>query len=476
MSLSLLTDLYQLTMAYGYWKHGMHDQHAAFNLFFRKAPFDNKFAIVAGTARVIEFLSAFGFDQSDIDYLKTLQGNDGKQLFEDAFLEYLMGIKFACSVNAMEEGTIVFPHEPMITVCGPLAQCQLLETTLLNMMNFPTLIATKAYRICSAAQGPVLEFGLRRAQGIDGALTASRAAYIGGCAATSNVLAGKMYGIPVKGTHAHSWVMSFGTELEAFQRYADAMPNNSTLLVDTYDTIKGVCAAIEVGKLLRRQGSDLAGIRLDSGNLAELSKSARKILDAFGFKATKIVASNDLDEYEITKLKEQGARIDVWGVGTKLVTAYDQPALGGVYKLGAIRDKQGHWHGRIKKSDDSAKTSNPGLLQVYRFNDYLGNRLDVLTNTLSVPFYFDAGSSEYIQGTRCESNMPEFDYCQGINCFELLPCIFEQGNLVYSVPSLEDVRNKVKENIKGFDQIGYDKYPVILDSNLTKLKKELLNR
>ena len=471
MSLSLLTDLYQLTMAYGYWKHGMHDQHAAFNLFFRKAPFDNSFAIVAGTEKVIEFLSDFGFDQSDIDYLRTLQGTDNKQLFEDGFLDYLSTLKFTCSVNAAEEGTVVFPHEPMLTVCGPLAQCQLVETPLLNIMNFQTLIATKAYRVCAAAQGPVLEFGLRRAQGFDGALSASRAAYIGGCSATSNVLAGKMYGIPIKGTHAHSWVMSFDSEQKAFDKYAEVMPNNSTLLVDTYDTIKGVCAAVETGKLLRRQGSDLAGIRLDSGNLLELSKTARKILDAFGFQNTKIVVSNDLDEYEIQKLKNQNAPIDIWGVGTRLVTAYDQPALGGVYKLGAIRDVHGHWHGKLKKSNDPAKTSNPGLLQVYRFQKGL-YWLDVMTNTLQVPFSYDIGTCEYIQGSRYSRyEVPNFEYASKmLNCNILLAKIFDDGNMVYTVPTLNTIREKVQKEVKLFPP----EYPIILDTELTKLKKELL--
>jgi nicotinate phosphoribosyltransferase len=271
-------------------------------------------------------------------------------------------------IDAMPEGTVAFAQEPLIRVQGPLLQCQILETVLLNMINFQTLIATKAARICGATGGePVLEFGLRRAQGVDGGLTASRAAYLGGCAATSNVLAGKRYGIPVKGTHAHSWVMSFDDDRSAFDSYADAMPNNCVFLVDTYDTLEGVRNAVAVGQRLRERGHEMVGIRLDSGDLAYLSIEARKILNAGGFPEATIMASNDLDEHIIASLKAQGAPISVWGVGTKLVTAYDQPALGGVYKLGAMKDDQGEWRPKVKLSEQAAKTTIPGVLQVRRF-------------------------------------------------------------------------------------------------------------
>ena len=284
------------------------------------------------------------------------------------FLEYLQQLQFSCDVDAMPEGTVAFPHEPLVRVRGPILQCQLLESALLNVINFQTLVATKAARVCQAAQGDaVLEFGLRRAQGIDGALAASRAAFVGGCSATSNVLAGKLFGIPVKGTHAHSWIMSFDDELEAFRTYAEAMPNNCVFLVDTYDTLDGVRNAIEVGRWLREKGHKLLGIRLDSGDLAWLSIEARKLLDAGGFAEAAIVASNDLDENLIVSLKQQGAKIGVWGVGTKLVTAYDQPALGGVYKLGAVREAGHAWQYRLKLSEQTIKISNPGILQVRRF-------------------------------------------------------------------------------------------------------------
>ena len=275
----------------------------------------------------------------DTAYLAGLKGNDGRPLFEPAFLDYLCRLEPACDIDAVPEGTVVFPQEPLVRVRGPLLQAQLLETALLNIINFQTLVATKAARLVLAARGePVLEFGLRRAQGIDGALSASRAAYIGGCEATSNVLAGQLFDIPVRGTHAHSWVMCHDDELTAFREYARVMPNNCVFLVDTYDTLQGVRHAVTVGQELRRQGHELIGIRLDSGDLASLSIEARKILDEGGFPRAAIVASNDLDEQIIETLKQQGARISVWGVGTRLVTGYDDPALGGVYKLSAIRD------------------------------------------------------------------------------------------------------------------------------------------
>ncbi len=372
-SLALLTDLYQLTMASGYWKLGRSEEQAVFHLFFRKPPFAGGYAIAAGLGPAIEYLKSFRFDSSDIDYLATLNGNDDKALFDEGFLNYLRDLRLTCDVDAMPEGTLAFAQQPLLRVRGPILQCQLLETALLNIVNFQTLIATKAARIAGAAKGePVLEFGLRRAQGINGGLAASRAAYIGGCAATSNVLAGKEFGIPVKGTHAHSWVMSFDDESEAFNKYAEAMPNNCVFLVDTYDTLEGVSKAIEVGKRLRESGHEMVGIRLDSGDLAYLSIEARKLLDNGGFPNAAIVASNDLDENIIQSLKGQGAKISVWGVGTKLATAYDQPALGGVYKLGAIKNQDGDWIPKVKLSEQAVKTSIPGILQVRRFETNKG--------------------------------------------------------------------------------------------------------
>ena len=363
----LVTDLYQLTMAYGYWKSGKASQQAVFHLFFRRGPFGSGCAIAAGLEQVIQSVSEWKFSEEDLGYLNNLTSGSGAPLFEAAFLTYLSELSFSGTIDAIPEGTVVFPQEPLLRIEGSLIECQLLETMMLNLINFQTLIATKASRICLAAEGDgVLEFGLRRAQGPNGALIASRAAFIGGCSATSHVEAGKVWGIPLRGTHGHSWVMSFESEEEAFRTYAEAMPDNCILLVDTYDTIEGVKKAIKIGEEIRASGGKLAGIRLDSGDLAELSIASRKLLDEAGFAETRIVASNDLDEYRIKELKEQGARIDLWGVGTRLATASDDPALGGVYKLALIQESDGRWYPRMKVSSSPGKSSLPGRLQVIR--------------------------------------------------------------------------------------------------------------
>ena len=366
----LLTDLYQLTMGQAYWHQGKQDQEAVFHLFFRKAPFQETAAIAAGIEPALDYLNQLKFSPEDIKYLAQLEAPDKSLLFQKEYLDELQNLKWSLDVKAIPEGSLVLPNTPLLQVRGSILQCQLVETALLNIINFQTLIATQAALICEAAQGDsVLEFGLRRAQGPDGGLSASRAAYLGGCQATSNALAGQQYGIPVKGTHAHSWVMSFDDELEAFQAYAKAMPNNATLLVDTFDTIEGTKKAISVGKDLQKQGHQFGGIRLDSGDLTALSIAARALLDKAGFEEARIVASNDLDAPTIRKLKAAGAKIDTWGIGTKLVTAYEQPALGGVYKLGAIHNGQ-DWNYRIKLSNDVIKVSNPGCLNLVRHSDH----------------------------------------------------------------------------------------------------------
>lgn len=363
----LVTDLYQLTMAYGYWKSGKAAQQAVFHLFFRRGPFGAGCAIAAGLEQVIQSVTSFHFTEEDLSYLKGLSSASGAPLFEQEFLDYLAHLRFTGTIDAVPEGTVVFPQEPILRIEGNMIECQLLETMMLNLINFQTLIATKAARICLAAEGDgVLEFGLRRAQGPNGALLASRAAYIGGCHATSHVEAGKVWGIPVRGTHGHSWVMSFETEEEAFRTYAEAMPENCILLVDTYNTIEGVRTAIRVGKELEKKGGTFSGIRLDSGDLAQLSIKSRALLDAAGFTHTRIVASNDLDEYRIKELKANGARIDLWGVGTRLATAADDPALGGVYKLALVQNDAGKWQPRMKISSSPGKSSLPGRLQVIR--------------------------------------------------------------------------------------------------------------
>ncbi|MEL7376077.1 MAG: nicotinate phosphoribosyltransferase, partial [Bacteroidota bacterium] len=370
-----LTDFYQLTMAQGYFKQGLHKRKSIFNLFYRKPPFGGDFALFCGLPLVVDFLARLQFSVQDIQFLGRQKGADGKALFDERFLHYLQRLKFSGQVFAAGEGEVIYPHEPMLRIEANLLEAQLIETALLTMVNFSSLVATKAARIKTAA-GPnsqVLEFGLRRAQGIDGGLTASRAAYLGGCDGTSNVWAGRYYDIPLAGTHAHSWIMVFPEEIEAFRAYAESLPNNATLLVDTYDTIAGVKNAIAIGELLAEKGHKLLGIRLDSGDLEDLSKKARHMLDKAGFTDTKIVASNDLDEYAIGSLRAQGAPITVWGVGTRLASCYDQPALGGVYKLSAIEDEHGKWQPKVKRSEQAIKTSNPGRLQIRRYFDESGS-------------------------------------------------------------------------------------------------------
>src|SRR5437868_7726589 len=365
---ALTTDLYEVTMACGYWKAGVTNYEAAFHVTFRKNPFGGQFTIACGLATVIDFLRSFHFTETEVAYLASQRGNDGKPLFDSGFLDYLRDMQLTCDVDAIPEGTLVFPNEPLIRVVGPIIQCQLLETALLNIFNFQSLIATKAARVCLAAKGdPVIEFGLRRSQGVDGGLTAARAAYIGGCAGTSKLQSGQYFGIPVSGTQAHSWIMFFENELEAFKTYAEAMPNNCIFLVDTYDSIDGIRHAIEIGSELRKQGHEMIGVRLDSGDGVALSIKARRMLDKAGFANAKIVGSGNLDEYMITDLKQRGAKVDVWGVGTKLSTGQPDGALGGIYKLGAIRRPRGEWQYRIKLSEESAKASIPGSVQVRRF-------------------------------------------------------------------------------------------------------------
>jgi len=473
-SLALLTDLYQLTMAYGYWKLGRKDDQAVFHLTFRKHPFKGGYTIACGLENAVAFLKAFRFDADDIQYLAGLTGNDEKPLFERGFLDYLAAMELACDIDAVPEGTVVFPHEPLVRVKGPLLQCQLLETPLLNMINFQSLIATKAARICSAAQGePVLEFGLRRAQGVDGALGASRAAYVGGCGATSNVLAGRLYGIPVKGTHAHSWVMCFDDELESFDAYAAALPNNCIFLVDTYDTLEGVRNAIEVGRRLRARGHEMLGIRLDSGDLAYLSIEARKMLDDGGFPKAFIVASNDLDENIIASLKQQDARISVWAVGTRLVTAYDDPALGGVYKLSAIRRPGEDWRHKVKLSEQSIKTSTPGILQVRRFR-YDGQFMaDMIFDELKPPAAGEATIVDMKDPTR-RRIVPA-----GTHSEDLLTPIFRGGQCVYKGPALVDIRRHAQEQLTAFHNgvkrfLNPHEYPAGLEKGLHDLKTDLI--
>ena len=476
-SLALLTDLYQLTMAYAHWKTGSYRKEAVFHLYFRNNPFGGGFTVACGLARAKEFLSNFRFASEDLDYLRTLGGQDGNPLFDEGFLEYLRELRLECDIDAVDEGRIVFPSTPLVRVRGPIIAAQLVETPLLNIVNFETLIATKAARIAIAARGePVMEFGLRRAQGIDGALAASRAAYIGGCGATSNVLAGKLFGIPVRGTHSHSWVMAFSSEVESFERYAEASPGNCVFLVDTFHSLDGVAHAIEVGRKLKRAGYALGGIRLDSGDLAYLSIEARRMLDEAGFTDAAIVASNELDENIIGSLREQGARVSVWGVGTRLITGHDQSAMGCVYKLSAVRDPGGPWRARMKLSEQAAKVSNPGIQQVRRFSSGIEFAGDMI-------WHDDKESGEHpsflmidpLDMTRRRAFAPN-------QAFEdLLKPIFRKGELVSPPEPLESVRARVVEDLSKFHPgikrfVNPHIYPVGLEESLFKMRSDLMLR
>ncbi|WP_193212410.1 nicotinate phosphoribosyltransferase [Luteolibacter marinus] len=469
----LQTDLYQLTMAAAYWQAGKAEQESVFHLFFRRLPFKGGYAIAAGLGPALDWLEAFRFGTAELDYLASLRTPKDLPLFGGDFLAYLGDLKLSLDIDAMPEGTAVFAHEPMLRVQGPILHAQLVETALLNIVNFETLIATKAARVCHAAgDGPVIEFGYRRAQGPDGALSASRAAWIGGCQGTSNVLAGQRFGIPVKGTHAHSWVMSFDNEQEAFDRYAETMPDNSTLLVDTYDTLEGVDKAIATARKLRAQGHELSGIRLDSGDLAWLSQQARLKLDAAGFPDVKIVASNDLDEHLVESLRHQDAKIDIWGVGTNLVTAADQPALGGVYKLAALRRDDGSWQPRIKLSEQSAKSSIPGRLQVRRFcqeGEFIGDAIHDLDHPVDGPVTI-VDPADPIR----RKEIPA-----GSEFMELLKPVMKAGTRTGTAETLGVIRDRCQASLAGLHPgilrlSNPHAYPAGLEGGLHARREELL--
>ncbi|MET4105611.1 nicotinate phosphoribosyltransferase [Hymenobacter sp. UYP22] len=474
-SLSLLTDLYQVTMAYGYWQQGLQDREAVFHLYFRRAPFQGGYAVAAGLAYAVDYLQNLRFSEDDLAYLGSLKSSKGAAMFPPEFVQYLREMEFTCDVDAVAEGTVVFGNEPLIRVQGPLLQAQLVETALLTLVNFQTLIATKAARIREAAgTDTVLEFGLRRAQGPDGGLGASRAAYLGGADATSNVLAGQRFNIPVKGTHAHSWVMAFEDEETAFSAYAKAFPDDSVFLVDTYDTLEGVRHAIKVAREMRANGHELGGIRLDSGDLAYLSREARALLNEAGFENVRIVASNDLEENLITSLKQQGAKIDTWGIGTQLVTAYDQPALGGVYKLAALRkpDDSG-WDFTIKLSEQLAKTSIPGILQVRRYETDKGQpRADMLYNVAeALPEQLTL--IDPLDATRRRAVRPDAPYR------ELLEPIFRRGELVHQLPTLQESRARAHREVLSLDPsirrfLNPHTYPVGLEESLNTFRTQLI--
>lgn len=474
-SLALLTDLYQLTMAYGYWKRGMETKEAVFHLFFRKGPFGGNFAIAAGLEQAVAFIEAFRYEESDLAYLASLKGSAGSPLFEEGFIEYLRSFRFTCELDAVEEGTAVMPYEPIVRVQGPIIQAQLLESPLLNMINFQTLIATQAARICYAAKpDPVVEFGMRRAQGIDGALSASRAAFIGGCSSTSHLLAGKVFGIPVKGTQAHSWVMAFDDEEEAFRAFGEVMPENCVFLVDTYDSIEGTKRAIRVILEMKKRGQHALGVRLDSGDLTDLSVEIRKLLDAAGLQDVLIMASNELDEYLIADLKAQGSQVRVWGVGTHLVTAKGQPALDGVYKLSAVRNRGEEWEYKIKISEKMAKMTDPGILQVKRYYSEEGNRVDMIYDIEKPP----KGPPELVlvgdpaTHVQMDASWKERD---------LLIPIVREGRRVCALPTLEEIQARSLEEQARFPAamrrlFNPTPYPVGYEGGLFERKCALVKK
>lgn len=468
MQSPLFTDFYQLTMMSGYLEAGKDKQNSVFELFFRKIPQQGAFCLLSGLEPALEYLENLQFSDEELGYLASLK------MFNQAFLDQLKSFRFRGTVWAIPEGTVVMPHQPLMRIEASLPEAQLIESALLNMINFNTLIATKAARVVSAAgsESQVLEFGLRRAQGPDGAMSASRAAFVGGCVATSNSLAGMRYGIPVRGTQAHSWIMSFGDELESFRAYANRYPDSALLLVDTYDTLgSGVPNAIQVARELQERGHKLSGIRLDSGDLAQLSIAARQMLDEAGFPEVRIVASNDLDEYLVESLLAQGARIDTWGVGTQLVTSKQDPALGGVYKLVSIQEGE-QWRPCMKISSNPGKATSPGVKQIYRGSSdgqFVGDVLALASepapqpgSSIHDPLYVTPPQT--IEATHFEP---------------LLEKVMEKGRRTRSAPALTDIRQR------GLDQLSRLPvgclrlqnpaiYPNGLSDELFQLRQQLL--
>ena len=435
LNLTLLTDLYEITMMQGYFKSGKKD-FAVFDAFYRKNPCDGGYAICAGLEQVIDYIEHLHFDADDIAYLRSLK------IFDEDFLAYLSNFHFSGDIYAIPEGSVMFPREPMLKVVAPIMEAQLIETAVLNIINHQSLIATKAARVCYAAKGDgVMEFGLRRAQGPDSGTYGARAAVIGGCKGTSNVLAGQLFDVPVLGTHAHSWIMSFPDEYTAFQAYAKLYPNACTLLVDTYDTLKsGVPNAIHVFEEMRKAGtlSKNYGIRMDSGDLAYLSKKARLMLDEAGFPDAVIAASNDLDEYLIESLKQQGAAITSWGVGTNLITSKDNPSFGGVYKLAAIQDKKGNFIPKIKLSENIEKVTNPGNKTFYRIYDKASGKIRADLICLADEVFDESKDLKLFDPNAPwkKTRLPGGSYTMR----EMLIPVFKNGKAIYHSPSVMEIQ------------------------------------
>ena len=476
LNLTLLTDLYELTMMQGYFKT-RNREVVVFDAFYRNNPSDGGYAICAGLDQVIDYVKNLHFDQDDIAYLKSLG------IFDDDFLEYLSNFHFSGDIYAIPEGTVIFPREPLVKVVAPIMEAQLLETAILNIINHQSLIATKAARVCYAAQGDgVMEFGLRRAQGPDSGTYGARAAVIGGCIGTSNVLTGQMFNVPVKGTHAHSWIMSFPDEYTAFKTYADLYPSACILLVDTYDTLKsGMPNAIRVFREMRQAGVPLTfyGIRMDSGDLAYLSKKVRKMLDDAGFPDAVISASNDLDEYLIESLKLQGATITSWGVGTNLITSKDCPAFGGVYKLAAIQNESGEFIPKIKLSENTEKVTNPGNKTVYRIYDKESGKIKADLICLADETFDESQNLRIFDPieTWKKTKLTGGTYTMR----ELLVPVFRNGVCVYTTPPVMEIReycNREKDTLWNETKRFVNPHHVYVDlsDKLYKMKADLLDQ
>ena len=476
-NLTLMTDLYELTMMQGYFKNKDRNETVIFDAFYRNNPMDSGYAICAGLEQVIEYINNLHFSDEDLSYLRSLG------IFEEDFLEYLKDFRFSGDIYAIPEGSVMFPREPMVKVIAPIMEAQLVETAILNLINHQSLIATKTSRVCYAARGDgIMEFGLRRAQGPDAGIYGARAAMIGGCVGTSNVLAGRLFDVPVKGTHAHSWIMSFPDEYTAFKTYAKLYPSACILLVDTYDTLKsGVPNAIRVFTEMRDSGVPMKnyGIRMDSGDLAYLSKKVRKMLDDAGFPDAIISASNDLDEYLIESLKLQGATITSWGVGTNLITSKDCPAFGGVYKLAAIENDKGEFIPKIKLSENTEKVTNPGNKTVYRIYDKETGKIRADLICL-VGETFDPEQDMKLFDPNepwKKTTLPGGSYTMR----ELLIPVIKGGKRVYDSPAVMEIRDictKEKETLWDENKrfVNPSKVYVDLSKKLYDMKNDLLNQ
>ena len=474
LNLTMLCDYYELTMGNGYFDHNMGDKITYFDVFYRQNPDMGGFAICAGLEQVVEYIQNLHFEPEDIEYLR------GRNMFSEEFLDYLKNFKFEGDIWAIPEGTPVFPREPIMTVRAPAIQAQLIETYVLLELNHQSLIATKANRICRAAEGrTVLEFGSRRAQGIDGAVTGARAAYIGGCAGTACAVSDTRYGVPAGGTMAHSWVQMFDTEYEAFKAYCETYPTNATLLVDTYNSLKsGVPNAIKAfNEVLKPLGITKCGIRFDSGDMAYLTRKARVMLDEAGWPECKITVSNALDERLITELLLQGAKIDAFGVGERLITSKSDPVFGGVYKLCAVENEKGEVIPKIKISENVGKITNPGFKRVYRLFDKETGMAEADYITLYDEVVDDTKPLEI-----CD---PEARWktkvIHGFNAVELQVPVFKNGELVYKLPTLEEIKrtcaygvSTLWPEVKRFD--FPHQYYVDLSAKLMALKDEMLKQ